>query len=95
MQPPRTTDTPQCNHTGDDAQSVGSPFGPATARLIRWFLYGICLLGGAATGTSIVTLLLYQPTDWRWAWLGAGGLLTVACAVGLSGYFPRPDGNAS
>lgn len=95
MQPPRTIETQQSTHTRDDIQSIGSPFSRATTRLIRGFLYAMCHLGGAATGTSIMSIVLYQPTDWRWAWLGAGGLLAGACAVGLIGYFPRPDGDAS
>lgn len=94
MQPHRTIETQHSNHAGDATPRIGSPFSPATTRLIRWFLYAMSHLGGAATGTSIMGLVLYQPTDWRWAWLGAGGLLAGACAVGLISYFPRPDGDA-
>lgn len=68
--------------------------GSAARRLIRATLFLLSSLGGTATGTSAVTLLLYQPADWRWVWLGAGGLLAGVCAVELIRYFPRDEGAA-
>lgn len=62
-------------------------------RLIRFVLYALSYLGGAATGTSATALLLYQPADLAWAWLGVGGLLACACAVGLFAYFPKEEGS--
>lgn len=83
------------DHHGDD--DLPTPQGRTacewpTTRLIRFALYALSFLGGAAAGTSVTTIVLYQPTDWRWAWLGAGGLLAGACAVGLIRYFPRDEG---
>lgn len=63
----------------------------AATRLARGLIYLGCYLSGAATGTSLIALLLYQSTDWRWAWLGLGGLLGGACSVRLIAYFPRRE----
>lgn len=92
MQTPSPFDN---DHHGDDdlpTPHVRRAFGRATNRLIRFALYALSFLGGAATGTSATALVLYQPTDWRWAWLGVGGLVAGACAVGLIRYFPRDEG---
>lgn len=94
MQTPHPFDT---DHQGDShtgRQPGRSAIRRATTRLIRFVLYALSYIGGAATGTSAMTLVLYQPTDWRWAWLGAGGLLAGACAVGLIPYFPKDVGTA-
>jgi len=89
VQLPSSSETDQHHDATSDIQPGRSAIGPSTTRLIRLVLYALSYLGGAATGTSAVTLLLYRPTDWRWAWLGAGGLLAGACAVGLIAYFPK------
>lgn len=65
-----------------------------TIRMIRRLLYAMSHLGGAATGTSVTVLILYRPVDWRWVWLGVGGLLAGVCAVLLIAYFPAPKGHA-
>lgn len=62
----------------------------AAIHLVRGLLYSLSYIGGAATGWSLVVLVLYQPTDWRWAWVGAGGVLAGALAVWLIAYFPPP-----
>lgn len=91
VQLPSSSDTDHRDDTAHDKQPGRSAIGRAT-RLVRFVLYALSYIGGAATGTSAMTLVLYQPTDWRWAWLGAGGLLAGACAVGLIPYFPKDDG---
>ncbi len=77
-----------------DIQHAGSGSGRSTSRrtarqLVRFSLYALSYLGGSATGTSAVALVLYQPADWRWVFLGVGGLLAGACAAGLAPYFPK------
>lgn len=91
----QTSFPPENHHRGDArsrARLAPTALRRAVTRQIRFVLYALSYLGGAATGTSAMTLLLYQPTDWRWAWLGAGGMLAGACAVGLIAYFPKGDG---
>lgn len=56
--------------------------------LVRGLLYSFAHLGGAATGSAFVALLTVHPTDWRWVWLGVGGLLMALCAVFLIPYLP-------
>lgn len=93
MQTPSPNDTDRRSDDPSRTPEGRSAFGRATTRLIRFVLYALSYVGGAATGTSAMTLLLYQPTDWRWAWLGAGGLFAGACAAGLIRYFPKDDGD--
>jgi hypothetical protein len=62
----------------------------ATVLLVRGLLWSLSYVSGATTGFSLVALVLYQPTDWRWAWVSAGGVLAGACAVWLIPYFPAP-----
>lgn len=92
VQLPSPSDTDHRDDTAHDTQPGPSAIRRASTRLIRFVLYALSYIGGGATGTSAMTLVLYQPTDWRWAWLGAGGLLAGACAVGLIPYFPKDDG---
>lgn len=84
--------TPTSDPTRPDNQPQGNQTPPrlgyATILLVRSLLYSLSYVGGAATGWSVVVLVLYQPTDWRWAGVGAAGVLAGALAVWLIPYFP-------
>ncbi|MEW5683801.1 MAG: hypothetical protein AB1942_02670 [Pseudomonadota bacterium] len=91
MQDPSTSDTHHERHDRSAEQLAGPSFSHATTRVVRFCLYALSVLGGAATGTSVVALVLYQPFDRRWALLGAAGVLAGACAVRLIAYFPKDE----
>lgn len=86
--------TPSSDPTRPEKLSQGRParshISYATILLLRHLIYSLSYVGGAATGWSLVCLVLYQPTDWRWAWVGVGGVLAGALAVWLIPYFPEP-----
>lgn len=58
--------------------------------VIRGLLFKLSYLGGSATGGSVMVLLLYRPIDWRWGWIGIGGIAAGALATWLIAYFPKP-----
>lgn len=94
--PPSPTSGPMnANHDLPDETAARSSLSRATTLIVRRLLFSFSYIGGAATGSSYVASVLYQPIDWAWALLGVGGLVIAVCAAGLIGYFPAPAQNES